>query len=52
VLVVDDSDINLEVAQRILGKQGASVTTCCDGFAALEHVRLHHQTLDIVLMDV
>jgi CheY-like chemotaxis protein/HPt (histidine-containing phosphotransfer) domain-containing protein len=52
VLVVDDSDINLEVAQRILEKQGAMVTTCSDGLAALEHVRVHHQTLDVVLMDV
>jgi PAS domain S-box-containing protein len=52
VLVVDDSDINLEVAQRILEKQGATVTTCSDGLAALEHVRVHHQTLDVVLMDV
>jgi CheY-like chemotaxis protein/HPt (histidine-containing phosphotransfer) domain-containing protein len=52
VLVVDDSDINLEVAQRILEKQGATVTTCCDGLAALEHVRAHHQILDAVLMDV
>src|ERR1700691_1335710 len=39
VLVVDDSDINLEVAQRILEKQGAHVSTCSDGLAALEHVR-------------
>jgi PAS domain S-box-containing protein len=52
VLVADDSDINLEVAQRILEKQGAIVTTCSDGLAALEHVRVHHQFLDIVLMDV
>jgi PAS domain S-box-containing protein len=52
VLVVDDSDINLEVAQRILGKQGAHVSTCSDGLAALEHVREHFRTLDIVLMDV
>jgi len=52
VLVVDDSDINLEVAQRILEKQGATVTTCSDGLAALEHVRVHHRVLDVVLMDV
>jgi PAS domain S-box-containing protein len=52
VLVVDDSDINLEVAQRILEKQGAIVTTCSDGLAALEQVRAHHQILDVVLMDV
>ena len=52
VLVVDDSDINLEVAQRILEKQGATVTTCSHGLAALEYVRAHHQLLDVVLMDV
>jgi CheY-like chemotaxis protein len=42
----------LEVAQRILEKQGAHVSTCSDGLAALEHVRAHSGTLDIVLMDV
>jgi PAS domain S-box-containing protein len=52
VLVVDDSDINLEVARGILEKQGATVTTCTDGAAALEHVRAHHEQLDVVLMDV
>jgi len=52
ILVADDSDINLEVAQRILEKQGATVLTCSDGRAALEAVRSHAKTLDIVLMDV
>ena len=51
VLVVDDSDVNLEVAQRILEKQGAIVTTCSDGLEAVEGVRAD-QSLDIVLMDV
>jgi PAS domain S-box-containing protein len=52
ILVVDDSDINLEVAQRILENQGAKVQTCSDGLSALEYVRAHHLLLDIVLMDV
>jgi PAS domain S-box-containing protein len=52
VLVVDDSDINLEVAQRILEQQGATVATCSDGMAALEHIRANCQLLDVVLMDV
>jgi PAS domain S-box-containing protein len=52
VLVVDDSDINLEVAQRILEQQGATVATCSDGVAALDHVRTHYRELDVVLMDV
>ena len=52
VLVVDDSAVNREVAQGILQSQGAIVSTCSDGSAALEYVRTHHQQLDIVLMDV
>jgi PAS domain S-box-containing protein len=52
ILVADDSDINLEVAQCILEKQGAIVSTCSNGHAALEAVRTHHRELDVVLMDV
>jgi PAS domain S-box-containing protein len=52
LLVVDDSRINLEVAQRILEKQGATVVTCSDGRAAVEYVRANHEGLDLVLMDV
>jgi nitrogen fixation negative regulator NifL len=52
VLAVDDSEINLEVVRRILEKQGAIVTSCSDGKAALECVRENHKRLDIVLMDV
>ena len=52
VLVVDDSDINLEVARRILEKQGATVAICSDGLAALEYLGTHSRLLDVVLMDV
>jgi PAS domain S-box-containing protein len=52
VLAVDDSDINLEVVRRILEKQGATVATCSDGAAALEHLRTQDKPPDIVLMDV
>jgi PAS domain S-box-containing protein len=52
VLVVDDSEINLEVAKRILEKQGALVATRNDGLAALVYVRDHRQSIDVVLMDV
>jgi len=52
VLVVDDSDINLEVARRILERQGAVVATCSDGAQALEQVGSTHEQLDVVLMDV
>jgi PAS domain S-box-containing protein len=50
VLVVDDSDINLEVARRILEEQGAVVSTCSDGKAAVDYIREHG--VDVVLMDV
>jgi len=52
VLVVDDSDINLEVAQRILQNQGAAVTTCCDGSSALSKLKAHSDGYDVILMDV
>jgi PAS domain S-box-containing protein len=52
VLAVDDSVVNLEVAQRILERQGAIVATCSDGAAAVDYVRAHQAELDLVLMDV
>jgi len=52
ILVVDDSEINLEVAKRILEKQGAIVATRNDGLAALAYVRDNRQFIDVVLMDV
>lgn len=52
VLVVDDSEINREVAQRILHQQGADVVLAEDGQAALDWLRVHPGDVDIVLMDV
>lgn len=52
VLVVDDSEINLEVAQRILSREGALVATAHDGQSAVQWVNRHSDEIDIVLMDV
>jgi PAS domain S-box-containing protein len=52
ILVVDDSEINRSVAQSILQKQGATVTTCCSGIEAVERLRQQPDAFDIVLMDV
>lgn len=52
VLVVDDSDVNLEVARGILETNGAIVSTCSDGAAAVEYLRAHGTSTDLVLMDV
>jgi PAS domain S-box-containing protein len=53
ILVVDDSEINREVAQRILQRAGAAVVLASNGQQALD--RLGDSTadaVDIVLMDV
>ncbi|MCW7541449.1 PAS domain S-box protein [Aquabacterium sp. A7-Y] len=52
VLVVDDSDINLEVARGILERAGARVLLAADGETALLLLREASSTVDLVLMDV
>lgn len=52
ILIVDDSEINREVAQHILQGQGASCVTCSTGAEALEHLQGSPISFDIVLMDV
>jgi signal transduction histidine kinase/CheY-like chemotaxis protein/HPt (histidine-containing phosphotransfer) domain-containing protein len=51
-LVVDDSDINREVASRILESEGAHVELAENGLVALEWLAAHVGAVDIVLMDV
>jgi PAS domain S-box-containing protein len=52
VLVVDDSEINRDVAQRILQMQGATVVQAVDGKDALDWLLAHPDAVDLVLMDV
>lgn len=52
ILVVDDSDINREVARGILEREGAHVEECADGAAAFERLRAQPGEFDLVLMDV
>ncbi len=52
ILVVDDCDINREVAQLILRRYGATVATGSTGAEALERLRQTPDAFDIVLMDV
>lgn len=52
VLVVDDSDVNREVAQRILEAEGAVVSLATNGLEALEWLNEHAGMVDIVLMDI
>lgn len=51
-LVVDDSDINREVALRILESEGASARLVENGQEAVNWLQAHADEVDIVLMDV
>ncbi|PTT89617.1 hybrid sensor histidine kinase/response regulator [Pelomonas sp. HMWF004] len=51
VLVVDDSDINRQVAGRLLELEGAQVSQAHNGAQAVQLVQ-QHSDFDIVLMDV
>ncbi|MCC4597364.1 CHASE domain-containing protein [Xanthomonas campestris pv. phormiicola] len=52
LLVVDDSEINCEVAQRILEGEGALVELAHDGEQALQRLRRDPSRFQLVLMDV
>ncbi|AOF87655.1 sensory box protein [Hydrogenophaga sp. RAC07] len=52
ILVVDDSEINLEIAVALLRHQGATCHTCANGQEAADWLMLHPDEVDAVLMDV
>jgi hypothetical protein len=52
ILVVDDSELNLDVAKMILEGEGAYVDTAADGGKALAWLLQHVAGVDIILMDV
>jgi len=52
VLVVDDSNINLEVTNRILALEGANVWLAHDGQEAFDFLQDKPHAIDAVLMDL
>lgn len=52
VLVVDDNEVNREVAMRFLVSEGAQVELANDGSTAVEWLKGQPNAVDIVLMDV
>lgn len=52
MMVVDDSDINRDVARRIFESEGAHVTLAENGQHALQWLQDHPDQLDVVLMDL
>ncbi len=52
LLVVDDSAMNRELAERMLALEGARATMAGDGRAAVERLRAAPRAFDAVLMDI
>jgi CheY-like chemotaxis protein len=52
LLVVDDSEINCEIAKCILERHGAIVNLAFDGGAALDWLMAHSDEVDLVLLDI
>jgi CheY-like chemotaxis protein len=52
VLLVDDSDINLDVTRRILELHGGEVQIANNGQEACDRLRVQPYDFDVVLMDV
>jgi len=50
ILLVEDNDINRELAQIILNQQGHRVVSACDGKKGLEAIA--HEKFDLVIMDL
>ena len=52
LLLVEDNDLNREIAQTLLEDEGAVVTSAVNGREAVEAVMAHPDAYDLVLMDV
>jgi len=52
VLVVDDNELNREIAGRILREEGVTVSLAANGKDAVDFVEARGRTIDAVLMDV
>jgi len=52
VLIVDDNEINREVAMLVVCAEGAVVSLASDGKSALDWLLANQNAIDIVLMDV
>ncbi len=52
MLIVDDNDINRDIAERIFSREGAQVALADDGQQAVNWMQRHGHMLDIVLMDI
>ena len=52
ILVVEDEPMVREVAARMLGRLGHSVSVCQDGEEAVAHYQEHWRGIDLVILDL
>ncbi len=52
VLLVDDTDSNLELLTLIFAREGARTLTAANGFKALELVEKHKDAIDLIVTDI
>jgi signal transduction histidine kinase/ActR/RegA family two-component response regulator len=52
ILVVDDEGIVREFVATALQKLGYSVSLCSNGSEAVEYFKIHHQDIDLVILDL
>ncbi len=52
ILVVDDNEFNRDVAERIFGNHGATISLAHDGQQAVDWLKQHPSEVDLVLMDI
>lgn len=50
VLVVDDNDLNLKIAERLLKKYNLQIETCKSGYECLDRIN-NNQKYDLIFMD-
>lgn len=50
VLIVDDNDLNIKIAERMLNSYGLTVETCKSGFECVDLIK-EGKTYDLILMD-
>ncbi|MCI9390322.1 MAG: response regulator [Lachnospiraceae bacterium] len=53
ILLVEDNELNMEIAEELIGMTGVQIETACDGQVALQMVRDHPcGYYDLIFMDI
>ena len=52
ILLVEDTPLNVKVASRMLEKLGCEVVVAVNGLEAVQRMRVEHERVDLVFMDI